>query len=1320
MLKNRIIFSFIIISFSLGLFSQDNFKGEKIDLNAYLSHEQGKVIDDSFKDYQAFYIPMSDLYQYADTRNDLIEFNLKLDSFDWDMVLERNDMRSKSMQTRVATDNGISEFPRKKASTYAGFLGNETNSSLRLSIHKNMIQGSIKEGNETYFIEPLSRYAEGADENIIIVYNTSDVIQPEEALCGVTADFIKNHGHNHQGGTYVHKGSEREETGNCKTAKIALAADGSMTLTHGSVANVEAYILDVMNIVEGFYLDTDINIAYEVVDIFISDHPDNDPNWAIGSTNFPDFLEDFSSWGNGGGFATNDYAVASLWTDRDFDGGAVGLAWLGTVCSPGFDTFGRFNVLQDGMSLSLLGVVQAHELGHNWNAEHAPDDETPNNDYIMSPSVGFGPNDQWHPQTITTIVDFKNNEANCLDDTCEPEGPVPPDCDFAANATTVVEGGTVDFTDQSTGDPTSWNWTFDGGTPGTSTDQNPTGIQYNNVGTYTVTLEATNAEGSCTTTLTIEVVEPGAPGGCDTLTNIFPGEDITAYNIGDGYYPGHNGFGIARFADPYTAPGATNVVRLLVPVAIADPGTGAATVDFHVYGDNGGEPGGVLGSQTVQIADLDAGFYNFVDFATPVPVAGDFWVGFEVNYGTEDTLVIFTAEHRPGGPNTTMVDFQGDWTGTDVVFGGDLMTSLGFEVLLSAGGPTMADFTQSATEICVGQSVEVDASSSANTTDYYWFMDDANPDFSSNIQEEFTFDTPGDYEIVLYTEGGCYLDSMITDIIVSEGVTGAVDVELASCGVNDGSLSINAQGGDGNYQYSIDGGNTFQASSEFTNLPSGTYDIIVVDDSGCGEHNETVSIGNADGPEITAVNVTELICDNCEGEIVVDAVDATEYSIDGGNTFQANNEFTGLCAGTYNIVIDDGTGCQNNDNAIIDAVDGVSFSVNQSDAACGEGGAISVNAQGGDGNYLYSIDGGDNFVTDADFTDLPEGDYDVIVQDGSGCQSNVNSVSISEVNDLTISLSASKTEACEGDEITLSASGANDYEWSDGAGVIGNGATLTTTVTNTTTYTVDASSGDCDANESVTVEVLPTPVSTITPEYAEVCAGEEVTLTAGGGTDYYWQTGEQTESVVVSPTSQMSYSVVASNGVCEGDAATAIISVLPTPTAVAGAQSTSVYLSQGGEAHFTSTGTIGSDLIWDFGNGATSTNPNPSHTYTQVGTYEVTLTVFFDNGCSHTDTITITVEAVVSVEENELENQVNLFPNPISSGMLTISFNLSTSEDVQLRVFNSLGQLIHGEQINGVQQTNYEVDVNNYASGIYYVNMQIGNEQLVKKISVQK
>ncbi|MBS1741530.1 MAG: PKD domain-containing protein [Bacteroidetes bacterium] len=65
---------------------------------------------------------------------------------------------------------------------------------------------------------------------------------------------------------------------------------------------------------------------------------------------------------------------------------------------------------------------------------------------------------------------------------------------FTANNTTICAGSSVNFTDQSSGLVNSWNWTFAGGTPATSTEQNPI-VTFGSAGVYNVTLSTGNATG---------------------------------------------------------------------------------------------------------------------------------------------------------------------------------------------------------------------------------------------------------------------------------------------------------------------------------------------------------------------------------------------------------------------------------------------------------------------------------------------------------------------------------------------------------------------------------------------------------------------------------------------------------------------------------------------------------------------------------------------------------------------------------------------------------------------------------------------------------
>jgi PKD repeat protein len=90
--------------------------------------------------------------------------------------------------------------------------------------------------------------------------------------------------------------------------------------------------------------------------------------------------------------------------------------------------------------------------------------------------------------------------------------PSAPVANFSADTQVVSAGGSVHFTDLSTNSPTSWSWTFEGGTPSSSTSQNPT-VTYNTAGTYDVSLTAANSAGSDGETKTnyITVTAPQPP-----------------------------------------------------------------------------------------------------------------------------------------------------------------------------------------------------------------------------------------------------------------------------------------------------------------------------------------------------------------------------------------------------------------------------------------------------------------------------------------------------------------------------------------------------------------------------------------------------------------------------------------------------------------------------------------------------------------------------------------------------------------------------------------------------------------------------------------
>jgi len=111
--------------------------------------------------------------------------------------------------------------------------------------------------------------------------------------------------------------------------------------------------------------------------------------------------------------------------------------------------------------------------------------------------------------------------------------PQPPVADFLGTPTTVNLGNSVQFSDQSLNNPTTWNWTFAGGTPSSSSNQNPS-IIYDMEGTYSVSLTATNNEGSDTKTITdyITVTSGGTGTYCVSQSNSNALDWISQIDIG--------------------------------------------------------------------------------------------------------------------------------------------------------------------------------------------------------------------------------------------------------------------------------------------------------------------------------------------------------------------------------------------------------------------------------------------------------------------------------------------------------------------------------------------------------------------------------------------------------------------------------------------------------------------------------------------------------------------------------------------------------------------------------------------------------------------
>ena len=107
---------------------------------------------------------------------------------------------------------------------------------------------------------------------------------------------------------------------------------------------------------------------------------------------------------------------------------------------------------------------------------------------------------------------------------------------FNATPMVVVTGGTVDFTDLSSGNPSSWSWTFNGGNPPISNLQNPAGIEFNSAGTFNVKLVVSNGLATDDKIKAINVVAPGPPAAdfISSSQTITTGQYVNFYDLTSG------------------------------------------------------------------------------------------------------------------------------------------------------------------------------------------------------------------------------------------------------------------------------------------------------------------------------------------------------------------------------------------------------------------------------------------------------------------------------------------------------------------------------------------------------------------------------------------------------------------------------------------------------------------------------------------------------------------------------------------------------------------------------------------------------------------
>ncbi len=802
----------------------------------------------------------------------------------------------------------------------------------------------------------------------------------------------------------------------------------------------------------------------------------------------------------------------------------------------------------------------------------------------------------------------------------------PPVADFTANQTNIFTGTTVNFTDLSTNTPTSWSWDFGDGN--TSTQQNPSN-QYNTAGTYTVTLTATNADGTDSETKTAYiVVSDPVPPTADFIA------DITSASVGQ----------VITFTD----------LTAGVPTAwswnFGDGNTSTSQNPTHSYA--------APGTYTVTLTATNA-YGNDTEVKTAyITVLSGGSVSVTIASGTDDA-----EEFRVGG-------IAGDMylTSSDLEIGNDggdeQYVGLRFRNLNVPQGATISnakirfradesDGSGSQLNIYIRAQDVDDAATfttgnynisnrTLTTAEYHWPDGSVpgwsagniydTPDLSTVIQEVVDragWTSGNDMVFVLWSdlgesservadsyEGG-YPAELIFDYTVPAPPAPVASFTAASTSVCEGTtvaLTDQSTNTPTSWNWSVTGPATFNSTLQnpsFNFTTPGTYSVqLDVTNAGGADTytmNNYITVNAA--PNVSASGTATI----CEGQsTALSASGASTYAWSNGGGTGANPTVSPTTTTTYTVTGTDGNGCTNTDQVTITVNAAPTVAATGTATICA-GQSTSLSASGAS-TYAWNNGGG----TGANPTVSPATTttYTVTGTAANGC-TDTDQVTVT-VNALPNVVATGTATICEGESTSLSASGASSYSWNNGGGT---GANPSVSPSTTTTYTVTGTGGNgCTNTDQVTVTVNAAPTVNATGT-TSICAGQSTSISASGASTYAWNNGGGTgANPTVSPASTTTYTVTgtAANGCTDTDQVTVTVNALPNVVATGTAT-----ICEGQSTALSATGA--STYAWNNGGG---TGANPTVSPTTSTTYTVTGTD--GNGCTNTDQVSVTVNPLPS------------------------------------------------------------------------------------------
>ncbi|RIV17852.1 hypothetical protein DYU11_30730 [Fibrisoma montanum] len=357
----------------------------------------------------------------------------------------------------------------------------------------------------------------------------------------------------------------------------------------------------------------------------------------------------------------------------------------------------------------------------------------------------------------------------------------------------------------------------------------------------------------------------------------------------------------------------------------------------------------------------------------------------------------------------------------------------------------------------------------------------------------------GVYSVTATDNNNC---SAITSVTLTQPAAltiGSVVTNVACAGGATGAISLTVTGGTPAYTYRWADGPT---TANRTNLAAGTYQVTVTDAQGCLSSRTFV----VDEPQPLQLSrtFTNVRCSGgTDGSIDLSVVGGTQPYTYRWTTGATTQDLTGLVAGTYSVTVTDANSCSAAISTTITQPVALSLNTQVTGVACngGASGAINLSVNGGTLPYQFRWTTG---ATTEDVSGLTAGVYSVTVTDANLCTATT-SVTVTQPSALTL-LTDATNPSCFGSAdgaVSLTVLGGtvpDTYQWSNGATVedlIG----LTAGVYSVTVTDVN----NCTITTSVSL-TQPAVLSLTTSSTNVACNGARtgaINLTVSGGTTPY-------------------------------------------------------------------------------------------------------------------------------------------------------------------------------------------------------------------------